>query len=176
MKLHPLKVLAPGLIAAAALVLAPSASAQTPPSTAPPATAQSPQAAPMMGHHKDSQAAAKHHADLKTECQGMVAKRQEMQDKLKAMDATLDKLVAEMNAAKGSNKGDALEKPMAAVINELVAQRKAFPSMMMEMQPEMMAHMAHHMDVGGAKGAMDCPMMKKGNAPESKADDKKPMK
>jgi hypothetical protein len=43
-----------------------------------------------------------------------------------------------MNAAKGSTKVGAMEKPMAAVINELVAQRKAFHSMMMEMQPAMM--------------------------------------
>ncbi len=52
---------------------------------------------------------------------------------------------------------------MAAVLDELVAQRKALRSMMMEMQPAMMAHMAHHVQMHGAKGAMDCPMMKKGN-------------
>jgi Skp family chaperone for outer membrane proteins len=173
MKLRSLKVLAPGLFAAAALVLAPSASAQTPAPTPPPA-AKSPQAAPMTGHHKGSAAGARHAADMKTECQAMMAKKQEMQDKLQAMDATLDTLVAEMNAAKGSKEVDALEKPMAAVLNELVAQRKALRSTMMEMQPAMMAHMIHHMHVHGTKGAMECPMMKTGNAPEPKVDEKKP--
>ena len=164
--------LIPGIVAATALALAVSAGAQTPPPPAPSPAAKSPQAVPMTGHHKDSAAAAKQHADMKTECQGMMAKKQEMQDKLQAMDATLDKLVAEMNAAKGSKDVDALEKPMAAVLNELVTQRKALRSMMMEMQPAMMAHMMHHMH--GTKGTMECPMMKTGNAPEPKAEEKKP--
>jgi len=137
MKLHPLKVLGAGLFAASALALATGATAQTPPPTPPPA-AKSPEATPMPGHHMGSHAGTQHHADLKAECQGMVGKRQEMQEKLKAMDATLDKLVAEMNASKSSKEVDALEKRMAAVINELVAQRKASRSMMMEMQPQMM--------------------------------------
>ena len=105
----------------------------------------------------------------------MMARHKEMQEKLRAMDATLDKLVAEMNAAKESKAVDALERPMAAVINELVAQRKASRAMMMEMQPEMMAHMAHHMQMHGTKGPMECPMMKTGTAPEPKAEEKKPM-
>lgn len=178
MKLHALKLFAPGLFAASALVLAPGASAQTPPPTPAPAAAKSPEATSMTGHHKGSHARAKHRtdlkADLKAECEGMMAKSKEMQEKLKAMDATLDTLLAEMNAAKSSKEVDALEKPMAAVINELVAQRKASRAMMMEMQPEMMGHMAHHMGMRGAKGAMGCPMMKMGNAPEAKAGDKKP--
>ena len=174
MKTHHLKILVPGIFAATALALAVSVGAQTPPAPAPSPTAKSPQAAPMTGHHKDSAAKAKHEADMKTECQAMMAKKQEMQDKLQTMDATLDKLVAEMNAAKGSKEVDALEKPMAAVINELVAQRKALRSMMMEMQSPMMAHMIHHMHMHGTKGAMECPMMKTGNAPEPKAEEKKP--
>lgn len=174
MKKHHLKVLVPGIFAATALALAVGVGAQTPPPPETPPAAKSPQAAPMTGHHKDSAAAAKHDVDLKAECQAMMAKKQEMQDKLQAMDAALDKLVAEMNAAKGSKEVDAMEKPMAAVINELVAQRKASRSMMMEMQPAMMAHMLHHMHVHGTKGAMECPMLKTGNAPEPKAEEKKP--
>src|SRR5271157_5740826 len=140
MKKAYLKVLVPGIFAAAALALAVGASAQTTPLPAPPAppVAGSPQAAPMPGHHKDSAEAAKHEADLKAECQAVMAKKQEMQEKLQAMDATLDKLVAEMNAAKPEVN---MEKPMAAVINELVAQRKASRAMMMDMQSAMMAHM-----------------------------------
>ncbi|HQP37112.1 MAG TPA: hypothetical protein PLI95_18130, partial [Polyangiaceae bacterium] len=109
----------------------------------------------------------------KAECQAMMAKKEEMQAKHREMDATLDKLVAEMNAARGSKDVDAMEKPMAAVINELVAQRKALSSMMMEMQPAMMAHMMRHMEMAGAKGAMECPMMKTGNAPASGMGDMK---
>lgn len=92
----------------------------------------------------------------------MMARHRETQEKLDAMDVTLDKLVAEMNAARGSKDVDALERPMAAVINELVAQRKVSRMLMMEMQHGSMAHMSHHMQRHGAKGPMECPMMKKG--------------
>ena len=170
MKTHHLKVLVPGIFAATALALAIGIGAQTPAPSAPTPAAKSPGATHVTGHKMDSAATAKHDADMKAECEAMMAKKQEMQDKLQAMDATLDKLVAEMNAAKGSKEVDALEKPMAAVINELVAQRKALRSMMMEMQPAMM----HHMHMHGAKGAMECPMMKTGNAPEPKAAEEKP--
>ncbi len=161
------QALAPAAFAAVALALAVSAGAQTPPAPAPPA-------APMTGHQMDKAAGAKSDADMKAECQAMMAKKQEMQDKVKANDAKLDKLVAEMNAAKGSKEMDAMEKPMAAVINELVAQRKSSHSMMMEMQPEMMAHMMRHMDMKDSKGAMACPMMKMDMAHEDKAAEKKP--
>jgi Skp family chaperone for outer membrane proteins len=174
MKTPHLTILVPGIFAAAAFVVAVSVGAQTPSSPSPSTATKSPQAGPMTGHHKDSAATARHETDMKTECQAMMAKKQEMQDKLQAMDATLDKLVAEMNAAKGSKEVDALEKPMAAVLNELVVQRKALRSTMMEMQPAMMAHMIHHMHMHGTKGAMECPMMKTGNAPEPKAEEKKP--
>ncbi len=173
MKLQPLRILVPGLFAASALVLAANAGAQAPAPAAPAKTATSAQATPTTGQHHHGQAGATHHADMKAECQAMMAKKEEMQEKLKTMDATLDKLVAEMNAAKASKDVDALERPMAAVLNELVAQRKATRSMMMEMEPEMMGHMAHHMGMGG-KGAKDCPMMKTGDTPEPKAADKKP--
>ena len=170
MKTQNFKVLAPGILATFALALAVSAGAQTPP-PAPSPAAKASQAPPMTGHHMDGPAAATYHADMKAECQGMMAKRQEMQDKLQAMDAALDKLVAEMNAAKASKEVGALEKPMAAVINELVAQRKTSRSMMMEMQPAMMVHMMHHMH--GTKGAMECPMMTM-DGPAPKAEEKKP--
>lgn len=66
-----------------------------------------------------------------------------------------------------------MEKPMAAVINELVAQRKVYRAMMMERQPEMREHMMSHMDMH-IKGGMDCPMMKAGDAPKPKTEEKKP--
>lgn len=167
MNTHRLRVL-PGIVAAAALALAAGVGAQTPPA-APPA-ADTPQAAPMSRHHKHATAAARPASDMKAECEAMMAKKQEMQTKLEAMDATLDKLVADMNAAQGSKEVDALEKPMAAVINELVAQRKASRAMKAEMESEMMAHMMKHMQMAGTKagkkGMADCPMMKMGGKAE----------
>jgi len=168
MKKHEYKVLVPGILAVSVLALAVGVGAQTPPAPEPPPAAKS----PMAGHHMDSAAGAKHDADMKAECQAMMAKKQEMRDKLKAADATLDKLVAEMNASEGSKEVGAMEKSMAAVINELVAQRKVSRSMM-EAQPAMMGHMMRHMGMAGAKGAMECPMMT-GNPPEPKAEEKKP--
>lgn len=176
MKKQNRQVLVPGIFAALALAVTVGAGAQTPPTAGAPSAPKSTQAAPMPGHEMHGAAGAQHPGDMKAECQAMMAKHQAMQDKFVAMDATLDKLVAEMNAAKTSKDADAMEKPMAAVLTELVAQRKASRSMMMEMQPEMMAHMGRHMDMEmhGAKGGMDCPMMKMGGAPEPMAMEKKP--
>ncbi|MBZ0111458.1 MAG: hypothetical protein K8J08_03275 [Thermoanaerobaculia bacterium] len=166
-----MKTLASVVSATIALTLAVTAGAQTPPTPASPPAAESPQAAPMMGHAMHDAVGAEHPDDMKAQCQAMMAKKQEMQDKLEALDATLDELVAEMNAAKTSNEADAMEKPMAAVLTELVAQRKASHAMMMEMQPKMMEHMGRHMDMKmhGAMGGMDCPMMKMGVADETEA-------
>ncbi|HEY3351261.1 MAG TPA: hypothetical protein VGM13_15910 [Thermoanaerobaculia bacterium] len=158
-----LKTFAPGIVAAAALALTMSAGAQTPAPAAPSA------ATPSTGHqHKGAAAKSTHDADMKKECDAMMARHREMQEKMQAMDATLDKLVAEMNAARESKAADAMERPMAAVINELVAQRKASRAMMMEMQDGSMTHMSHHMQMQGMKGPhgtkspMECPMMKTG--------------
>jgi Ni/Co efflux regulator RcnB len=78
------------------------------------------------------------------------AKHEKMVADMKAMDIRLDEKVAAMNAAKGDQKVEA----MAAVINELVSQRKEmradFSSMHHGMRSPMMGH----------AGPMDCPMMK----------------
>ena len=176
MKTYLLKVLLPGVVVASALAYAASAGAQTPGPGGPAASATPPPAARAAGHHEGHPAKAGHHKDMvKAECQAMMAKRQEMQAKLAAMDADLDRAVAEMNAAKGSKTVDALEKPMMAVINELVAQHRAERSMMMEMQPAMMAHMMKHMKEHGGMGSSSCPMMKGGGADSApKADVKTP--
>jgi hypothetical protein len=130
MKKYPLAVLVLGVFAAAALAL--SVQAQAP---APASNVETPMASPMAGHHEDRAARTEGAADMQAECQELMANKQGMQDKLQAMDVKLDELVAEMNAASTSEAPDAMEKPMAAVITELVAQRKATRSMMMEMQP-----------------------------------------
>ena len=92
--------------------------------------------------------------------ESMMAHHKEMMAKMEAMDARLDDLVKKMNAATGSRKTDAV----AAVVNELVAQRKQMREHMMAMQPEMMQHMMAHMRTGMMKGMEEsmakCPMMK----------------
>lgn len=61
----------------------------------------------------------------------MMQRHQAMMD---SMDARLDQLVQRMNATKGSAKVDAT----AAVLNEMVSQRKAMRTMMQQMQQQRM--------------------------------------
>lgn len=160
MKKHPLKILVLCICATATLVLALSAGAQV---FASDPQAESSQTTPMKGHYYPV-AGAEHDVGMKAECQAMMAKKQNAQEERLAMDAKLDELVAQVNATGTLTEHDAMEK-MAAVITELVAQRKTTQSMMMEMQPEMMAHMMHHRDMHGTKGGMECPMMMKMSKP-----------
>jgi hypothetical protein len=90
------------------------------------------------------------------DCAAMMQQRDTMMKHMADMDAKLNTLVDEMNKAKGSKKVDR----MAAVINELVAQRGMMAKEMMQMQPAMMEHMMEHMQSGMAKSMADCPMMK----------------
>jgi hypothetical protein len=90
------------------------------------------------------------------DCQAMMASHQKMMEHMKAMDARLDTLVLTMNSATGQAKTDAT----AAVVAELVTQRKAMREGMEKMQGGMMQHMMGHMQSGGAQGMMNCPMMK----------------
>lgn len=124
--------------------------------------AQQPASPPPASHTMEMP--AKPGMDEKAMDESMMAHHKEMAAKMEAMDARLDALVQKMNSATGSRKTDAV----AAVINELVAQRKQMRDQMMAMQPEMMQHMAAHMRLGMMKGMEDCmskcPMMK-GTAP-----------
>ncbi len=89
------------------------------------------------------------------DCAAMMQMHETMQKHMADMDAKLNALVAEMNGAKGSRKVD----KMAAVINEMVAQRAEMAETMMKMQPAMMEHMMEHMQ-SGMHAMADCPMMK----------------
>jgi hypothetical protein len=89
--------------------------------------------------------ASEKHPDRQAKHEKMIAER-------KAMDARLDEKLAVMNAAKGDQKLEA----MAAVINELVSQRK-------EMRPNPgPRHKEMKCPRMGQQAAMppDCPMMK----------------
>ena len=94
------------------------------------------------------------------DCAAMMQKEDAMKQHMADMNARLQTLVDDMNKARGSAKTE----KMAAVINELVAQRSMMQKEMMTMQPQMMEHMMEHMKSGMMKGMADsmasCPMMK----------------
>jgi hypothetical protein len=68
--------------------------------------------------------------------QAMMAQHRAWMGEEKALDAKLDKLVQAMDEAHGTQKVDAV----AAVVRELVTQRKALGQHMLAMQPMMMQH------------------------------------
>ena len=86
----------------------------------------------------------------------MMAEREDMMQKMKAMDVTLDQLVARMNDADGDRKVAALR----AVIGDLVAQRNAMRGTSMTMEGHMIGHMMEHMGSGKMESMAMCPMMK----------------
>ncbi len=93
------------------------------------------------------------------DCKAMMAKHEQMMSDMQVMNAALDQKVVAMDKATGPKKVDA----MAAVIAEMVAQRKQMQQKMMAMQSGMMMHMGAHMHgTPGSKAdpVMDCPMMK----------------
>jgi hypothetical protein len=93
--------------------------------------------------------------DMAAKCQAMMADHEKMMTQMKAADQRLDDLVGKMNAASGMQKADAT----AAVVNEMVIQRRTMKDGMMKDQQQMMAHMMEHMQAGKDSMAM-CPMMK----------------
>ena len=115
---------------------------------------QMPQASPQAGTAKADPHAGMA-ADMAAKCQAMMADQEKMMAEVKAADQRLDDLVAKMNAASGVDKAEAT----AAVVNEMVAQRRTMRDGMMKMQHGMMAHMMGHMQAGKDSMAM-CPMMK----------------
>ena len=139
----------------AASVLAMSASlgaAQKPPATQP------------HQHEQTQQKGAKPatSAKMTMDCQQMMQAHQKMMEDMKAMDARLDTLVQQMNSATGQAKVDAT----AAVVSELVTQRKTMFDRMEGMHGEMMQHMMEHMQAGGADAMMKCPMMQMMHKPK----------
>ena len=97
------------------------------------------------------------------DCAAMMQQHDAMQKHMAEMNTKLQTLVDDMNKAKGAAKSD----KMAAVINELVAQRTMMQQQMMDMHPKMMEHMMEHMKSGMMKGMADsmgsCAMMKGGD-------------
>jgi septal ring factor EnvC (AmiA/AmiB activator) len=94
-------------------------------------------------------------SDMAAKCQAMMADHEKMMAELKAADERLDALVAKMNAAPATGKAEAT----AAVVNEMVTQRRTMRDGMMKMEHGTMGHMMEHMQAGKDGMAM-CPMMK----------------
>lgn len=94
-------------------------------------------------------------ADMTARCQAMMAEREKKLAEMKASDARLDALVATMNAASAADKATAT----AAVVTEMVAQRRSMRTGMDRMQHGAMGHMMEHMR-GGKPRMEHCPMMK----------------
>jgi len=113
-------------------------------------TAAAPAAHEHAGHQHgksdDAAAARGGHENMQGHCEQMMAE-------MKNMDARLTEKVAAMNAAGGNEKIEA----MAAVINELAAQRKTMQEHMMSRHEGMMSHGGGKK--GGMKGGMKCGMM-----------------
>lgn len=127
---------------AASLILAvPSLAAQTPTPTPKPHHAMADKAKPPV--------------DMAAKCQAMMAEHEKMMADMKAADQRLDDLVAKMNAASATDKATAT----AAVVTEMVAQRRTMRDGMMKMQHGMMGHMMEHRHAGKDTMA-ECPMMK----------------
>ena len=94
-------------------------------------------------------------SDMAAKDHAMMAEREKMMTEMKAADQRLDDLVVKMNTASGTEKMAAT----AAVVSEMVTQRRKMRDGMMKMQEDMMGHMMQHMQAGTASMA-SCPMMK----------------
>lgn len=120
--------------------------------------------------HEPAQATAEDRK-MPEACRKMMERHEEMRDRQQEMDAELDRLVETMQAARGDAKLEAT----AAVVAELVDQRKAMHRSMMGMCAGMMEHTSSHMDPaqGEQRGMKSCPMMKTmmGGAESDHADD-----
>ena len=119
-------------------------------SAAPGLSAQTPQE-----HQHAATDKTKQGSGMDAKCHAMMAEREKMMTAMKAADQRLDALVATMNAASGMDKTAAT----AAVVSEMVTQRRTMRDGMMKMQENMMGHMMEHMQAGTASMA-SCPMMK----------------
>ena len=106
-------------------------------------------------HEHQTPDKAKPQSDMMAKCMAMKAQQEKMMADVQAADQRLDTLVVKMNAASGPARIDA----NAAVVTEMVAQRKTMRESMMTMQHGMMEHMGDHMQAGPGSMAM-CPMMK----------------
>ena len=89
---------------------------------APVRAAQAPQ------EHQHATEQAKAQPDMMAKCQAMMAERDKMMAEMKTADERLDDLASKMNAASGDGNVDAI----AAVVSEIVTQRRKKPQGLVE--------------------------------------------
>lgn len=92
-------------------------------------------------------------------CRAMMDRQRQMKEEFSAMGARLDELLEAMKEASGEEKVQAME----AVLEELVAQRSQRHGMMMANREETRRHMMEHMAAMHEMGASmmeRCPMMR----------------
>ncbi len=108
------------------------------------------------------------------QCRLMGRRISEWRQRVAEMDAKLNGLVQNMNTTTGEAKTDA----MAAVINELIIQRRATLRAHMAMEGSMMRHMGEHamrgMSDEGRRGMNCCPMMHAGDRDDDDPIDEAP--
>lgn len=100
-------------------------------------------------------------------CRTMMEQKQEMMMEMKAQDAKLAKMAADMKEASGDKKVEM----MSSLLASMVEQQAAMHQRMEAAQGKMMGHMMEHMEMGKESMA-GCPMMKgmmKGSAKEEGA-------
>jgi hypothetical protein len=95
---------------------------------------------PAAGHHDDAAEQVRPPAGVATGGQNMPDQKA-MMARMAAADQKLDRLIEQMNAAKGEQKVDAI----AAVVTELAAQRRQMCEEMMRMQTQMQSGMGEQM-------------------------------
>ena len=88
----------------------------------------------------------------------MMQWHQKMMEKIKAQDAEMDKLVQEMNATSGDKKVDAI----AAIVNKVMEERKAWHSEMEMRHKKMMEWMQAAKPTPESEKASPTPEAKKG--------------
>lgn len=114
--------------------------------------------------HRHEHAQPEEAQPLSQRCAAMSEMHQKMMDRMGQADMRLSDLADRMNEASGEAKVEA----MAALLNEIVAQRKSMHAHMSTMHERMMGHMMEHMAASmpdDERRAMheamkDCPMMK----------------
>jgi hypothetical protein len=114
-----------------------------------------------------SEGASKDETSGESSCQMMTKHNQAMKQEAVEGRARLDERLADLEAATGEARVVAL----TALVREIALQQTATQMHMAQMQPNMMRHMAEHMQSGNKKSMMDsmkkCPMMKPADAESS---------
>lgn len=120
--------------------------------------AQTDKAPQMDDHPHHHHGMTQDHGAMMKDCQAMMAERKQMHERMQAMDAKLGDMVDQMQEASGEDKTEAL----AAIVAELVTQRRQMHQKMWGHQAHMMQHMTTHMQAmhsGMMEGMEGCPMM-----------------